>query len=219
MDTSKRDAWRGIRRSCGIAALALLALAWGACEADAQRLHGRSGAESRQARLANLAHGQRVTSRGVHYTLLPEVRAVRMARHSGDPQSTLSSIGEAGAEVLESKGGFLLFKTKPAMPTEAAAKLALPNGRASYPVAFDRRTGELGIVSGALRVTLRKMDGAPGLAGDFGVRLHRRYDRIKFAIFQAGPGQDIIAVAKKLAADPRVESADVEILTYFNVPQ
>ena len=218
MDTSKRDAWRGIRRGCHITALALLVLAWAAGEADAQRLRDRPGTGSRQARLANLVHGQRVTSRGMHYTLLPEVRAVRMARYAGDPRSMLNSIGMAGAEVLESKGGFLLFKTKPAVPTEASAKLALPNGRASYPVAFDRRTGELGIVSGALRVKLRNMDDAPGLAGDYGVRLYRRYDHIKFAIFQTGPGQDIFAVAQKLAADPRVESADAEILTYFNVP-
>ena len=185
----------------------------------AQRITPTEGELERQKMVATLLEGATVTAAGEEYVYLPEMRAVRSAKSSDSAEGTLAKLGIATAAVLDSKGGFVLYKVLEGTPIRSAMASAALKGTVEFPVVLNRRTGKLGIVSGSLVVKLKRMEEAEAIAATHGISLSRKYDRLGRAVFLVGQGTDMLAVEQAMADDARVESVQVEILENFNVPQ
>ena len=167
--------------------------------------------------LPQFTRGAAMISRGERYVILPEIHAV-LKFNSEDPQQFLVKIGFKGAEVLEVKGRFVVFKSSQSELNKSTPELASRGGKTIFPVVINERTGQFGVVTGAITVTLKDGRNAQAIRADHGVRLKGVYGHLGIAIYATEPGQDLTAKFQGLAADPRVEDAQVEILENFRVP-
>lgn len=197
--------------------IALLALLL----SPAAGLAGEKGAVTmaaleRQALVESLPKGQAFQSGGQEYQLLGGVRAVARPPEAGEKQ-VLETVGAAPADVLEAKGGFLVY-LEAAGAAPVAARRTTPLA-STLPVAVNKRTGGLGIVLGSLTVRLRDPATAEALARAHGLRLTFSAPHLSTAFYEVPQGQDIQAAAAELARDGRVASAEVEVKEHFAVPQ
>ena len=200
-----------------LAAMSIFTLISVSKDLGAQDLKQRDTSSRGMERFAVLVKGTEVTRQGERYVFLPEVRAVRQVGTFENPQLVLSSLGVEGDEVLGTKGGFIIYKATggPAQPVPALATL---NDGTVYPVVLNQRTGQLGIVSGMIAVKLPEMMDGDAVAQDHGIQLQSRYDHLGLAFYIVSIGEDVLSAAQALAADARVDSAEVEILEHFHVP-
>ena len=153
-------------------------------------------------------------SRG-QYRLLPEVHAVEHGASAETPQEALSRIGESGAQVLETKGRLVLFRSaqqKPAFVERFA-------GAAVFPTVVNTRTGTLGVLTGTLVVKPKKLADAAAIATSHGLENGKEYPHLRTVFYRAKAGTDIADAAAALQADARIESAYPEIIEYVRVPK
>ena len=202
---------------CILAAMSIFTLVSVANNLEAQELKQRETGSRGMERLAALVKGAELTRQGERYVILPEVRAVRQVATIENPQLALSSLGVQGDEVLETKGGFIIYKATGG-PVQSVAALATLDNGSVYPVVMNQRTGQLGIVSGMIAVKLTDMTDGDAVAQDHGIQLQSRFDHLGLAVYDVTIGEDVLAAAQALAADARVDSAEVEILEHFHVP-
>lgn len=76
----------------------------------------------------------------------------------------------------------------------------------------------LGILSGAIIVKPRNLADAMDLATAHDLVLLRSYDHLGIALFSVQKG-DLLAAAARLAADPKVVSAEVEVVEHIRTPK
>src|ERR1700704_2496744 len=75
------------------------------------RQAAKTKAAERAAMLETLQKGKRIKGSREQYRLLPEVHAVEHRTSAETPQQALARIGESGAQVLETKGRLVLFRS------------------------------------------------------------------------------------------------------------
>src|SRR5207247_9289709 len=153
-------------------------------------------------------------SRG-QYRVLPEVHAVEHKAPAETPQEALSRIGEGGAQVLETKGKLVLFRSaqqKPAFVERVA-------GATVYPTVVNTRTGTFGVLTGTLVVKPRSLADAAAIASSHGLEKGKEYPHLQTVFYRAKAGTDIADALAALQADARIESASPEIIEYVRVPK
>jgi len=175
-----------------------------------------TAALERQALLQSLPKGSPFRSGGQEYQIVGGVRAVARAPEAGERQA-LAAVGVVPADLLETKGSFLVYR-EAASAAPVAARTAAGLG-STLPVAVNRRTGGFGVVLGSLTVQLRDPAAAEALAREHGLRLTFSAPHLSTAFYQVPEGQDIQAAAAELARDARVTSAEIEVKEHFAVPQ
>lgn len=153
--------------------------------------------------------GLSITSNSQQYQILPGVRAAEI-KSNEQPQQALTRMG--GDKLIETKGSFVVFTAQ-----QSPASVTSVNGT-SYPAAYNPRTGGIGIVPGNLSVKLKNMRTAAAVAKDYGLDVVRVFAHLQTAFYRVKPGQDVVAVAAALAADARVESAEIEVIEHINAP-
>lgn len=193
-----------------ITLIALPKLAQAADRNIADRHEVSAAVAERATLMQTLSRGSTVTSNNQEYQILPGVRAVE-SRSNEQPQQTLTRMG--GGKLIETKGPFVVFSA----PDQSQASVTSVNGT-SYPTAFNPRTGGIGIVPGTLNVKLKNSANAAAIAADHGLEVVRVFAHLQTAFYRVKSGQDVVAVAAALAADARVESAEVEVIEHMNVP-
>jgi len=197
-----------------IVALALLLAAQASLAQEPPR-PAKARAAQRAAMLATLERGGPIQgSRGQYYHL-PGVLAVSRASSAETLEQALARVGAGGAEVLETKGRLVLFRS----PRRNAALVERVAGSSVYPTALNSRTGNLGVLTGTLVVQPRSMGDAAAIANSHGLDTAKEYPRIRFVFYRAKSGTDIAAAAAALQADPRVETAYPEIVEYVRTPK
>jgi hypothetical protein len=120
----------------------------------------------------------------------------------------------AAAELVEEKGPFAIFREGAAAATEATRA----GPAETHPVAVNERTGNLGVVPGTLVVRLREGSSAGELARAHGLSLDFHAAHLGTAFFRAPAGASLPAAAARLAADPRVRSAEIEVKEHLAEP-
>jgi hypothetical protein len=175
----------------------------------------KARAAERAAMLETLQKGKQILGSRGQYRFLPEVHAVEHRVSAETPQQALSRIGENGAQVLETKGRLVLFRSaqqKPAFVERVA-------GAAVYPTVVNAQTGTFGVLTGALIVKPRSMTDAAVIASRHGLEKGKEYPQLQTVFYRAKAGTDIADVAAALQADARIESAYPEIIEYVRVPK
>ena len=175
----------------------------------------KARAAERAAMLETLQKGKEIQGSRGQYRLLPEVHAVEHGASAETPQQALSRIGENGAQVLETKGRLVLFRSaqqKPAFVERFA-------GATVFPTVVNTRTGTLGVLTGTLVVKPKKLADAAAIASSHGLENGKEYPHLRTVFYRAKAGTDIADAAAALQADARIESAYPEIIEYVRVPK
>jgi hypothetical protein len=175
----------------------------------------KARAAERAAMLETLQKGKQIQGSRGQYRLLPEVHAVEHGVSAETPQEALSRVGESGAQVLETKGRLVLFRSaqqKPAFVERVA-------GTAVYPTVLNTRTGTFGVLTGTLVVKPKSMDDAAAIASSHGLEKAKEYPHLQTVFYRAKAGTDIADAAAALQADARIESAYPEIMEYVRTPK
>ncbi len=197
-----------------IAALALMLVAPAALAQEYQK-PAKAKAAERAAMLETLQKGKEIQGSRGQYRFLPEVHAVEHKASPETPQEALSRIGEGGAQVLETKGRLVLFRStqqKPAFVERVA-------GATIYPTVVNTRTGTLGVLTGTLVVKPKSMADAAAIASRHGLAEGKEYPHLRTVFYRVKANTDIADVAAALQADPRVENAYPEIIEYVRTPK
>jgi len=175
----------------------------------------KAKAAERAAMLETLQKGKQILGSRGQYRFLPEVHAVEHAASAETPQEALSRIGESGAQVLETKGRLVLFRSarqKPAFVERVA-------GATVYPTVVNTRTGTFGVLTGTLVVKPKMLADAAVIANSHGLEKGKEYPHLRTVFYRVKANTDIADVAAALQADPRVENAYPEIIEYVRLPK
>jgi len=172
------------------------------------------GASGRTAMVAGFERGKELKGSGAQYRQLPQVAAVAL---TGDetPEQALARIGEDGAQVVETKGKLLLFRS--AKPR--ALSVASTGDASVYPAVVNARTGSLGVLTGMLVVRPRSMADADAIAGSHGLEKVKAYPQLQTVFYRAKAGADIADASAALQADARIDIAYPEIIERVRVPK
>jgi uncharacterized protein len=175
----------------------------------------KARAAERAAMLETLQKGKEIQGSREQYRFLPEVHAMEHRVSAETPTEALSRIGESGAQVLETKGRLVLFRStqqKPAFVERVA-------GATIYPTVVNTRTGTLGVLTGTLVVKPKSMADAAAIASRHGLAEGKEYPHLRTVFYRVKANTDIADVAAALQADPRIESAYPEIIEYVRLPK
>jgi len=186
-----------------------------ACLAQESYKPAKAKAAERAAMLETLQKGKEIQGSRGQYRLLPEVRAVEHKAPGEAPQEALARAGEGGAQVLETKGRLVLFRStqqKPAFVERVA-------GAAVYPTVVNARTGTFGVLTGTLVVKPKRLADAAAIASSHGLEKGKEYPQLQTVFYRAKAGADIADALAALQADARIESAYPEIIEYVRVPK
>ena len=151
---------------------------------------------------------------GAQYQHLPQVGAVA-AGDGETAEQALARIGEVGAQVVETKGRIVLFRSAKARP----ASVASAGDSRVYPAVVNARTGALGVLTGSLVVRPKSMADADAIASAHGLEKVRAYPQLQTVFYRVKPGADIADASAALQADPRIEIASPEIIDRVRVPR
>jgi hypothetical protein len=192
-----------------------LALVAPVCVAQTYKNPADAGAPQRSAMLKSLERGKSLKGSRDVYQHLPQVFAVALANSSETPEQALARIGESGAQLVETKGRLLLFRSARAK----AALLQYPGGAGVFPTAVNARTGALGVLTGTLVVKPKNLSDADAIGASYALEKIKAYPELRTIFYRATAKIDIPDVAASLQADPRVESAYPEIIEHLRVPK
>ena len=196
-----------------IAALALVLVAPAVLAQEYQN-PAKARAAERAAMIETLQRGKQLKGSREQYQHLPQVFAVGLANSSETPEEAVART-ESGAQVLETKGKLVLFRStqqKPAFVETVA-------GATVYPTVLNTRTGTFGVLTGTLVVRPKKLADAAAIASSHGLEKGKEYRHLQTVFYRAKAGTDIADAAAALQADARIESAYPEIIEYVRVPK
>lgn len=172
-------------------------------------------AAERAAMLETLQRGKEIGGYREHYRFLPEVRAVEHRTSAETPRQAFARIGESGAQLMETKGRLVLFRSA----QQKAASVEGVGGSAVYPVVLNTRTGTFGVLTGILVVKPKSMADAAVIASSHGLEKGKEYPHLQTVFYRVKANTDIADAAAALQADPRVENAYPEIFEHVRLPQ
>lgn len=175
----------------------------------------KAAVAARAAMLGALQRGKEIKGSREQYRHLPEVYAVERKGSGETQQEALARIGESGAQVVETKGSLVLFRSirqKPAFVERVA-------GATVYPTVVNIRTGTLGVLIGTLVVKPKSLADAVAIANSHGLEKGKEYPHLQTVFYRAKGNTDIADVAAALQADPRIETAYPEIIEYVRSPK
>jgi hypothetical protein len=197
--------------------IAALALTLVALPAFAQKYKNQAATSTaeRSAMLKTLERGKQMNGNRDAYQHLPQVFAVGLANSSETPEQALARIGESGAQVVETKGRLVLFRSAQSKP----ALVQYPGGSGVFPTVVNARTGTLGVLTGNLIVKPKNMSDADAIAGIHGLEKSKAYPQLQTVFYKVKAKVDIADVSAALQADPRVESAYPEIIEHVRAPK
>ena len=173
------------------------------------------GATERAAMVKTLERGKSMKGSREQYQHLPQVFAVALLNSSETPEQAISRIGEGDAQVVETKGKLVLYRSAQTRPASVgrAAKTSV------YPTVVNARTGTLGVLTGTLIVKPKNMGDADAIASDHALEKAKAYPQLQTVFYKAKAGVDLADVSSALQADPRIESAYPEIIEHVRVPK
>jgi len=169
----------------------------------------------RAAIVETLQRGKQITVRNERYELLPEVLAVERKSREEPPGETLAPLGAGAAQIIETKGKLVLFRS---VPKEGAYVEQI--GRTTvYPAVLNSRSRAFGVLTGTVVVKPANMADAAGIANRYGLASVKEYPHLGTVLYRVKANVDIVDLVAVLRADPRIESAYPEIIEHVRVPK
>ena len=130
-------------------------------------------------------------------------------RDAANASSNLSSLSDGNLWTAQ-KGNYQLSIGQ--ATTSSSLSSTLSNDNVSYNlIAYNSRTGGIGIINGEIIVKLRPYYSALTIASTFNIDLISNFESISTAMYQVRKGQDIFSITNTLKGHPGVEFAELDI--------
>jgi hypothetical protein len=134
---------------------------------------------------------------------------------SETPEQAVARIGESGAQIVETKGKLVLFRST---QVKSAAVGSVGN-TSVLPAVVNARAGTLGVLTGTLIVRPKSMADADAIASSYGLEKVKAYPQLQTVFYRAKAGTDIADASAALQADARIEIAYPEVIEHVRVPK
>lgn len=169
------------------------------------------------AKFSGLSKGSELINSNRTYVFLPTVRAYVGAGRAEALEEALHRLGINAGTALEKKGNFLIINSPNNFKKMKLTKDS--QGILNFPVVMNADSGEIGVVSGEIKVKISDMQEADGLAMTHGLDIKGRIAAIGIVFLSTPQDSDITIVLQNLRKDPRVVRADLNIVENPNIPQ
>ena len=150
----------------------------------------------------------------VSYQHVPEIRAVLSTNSNETLQQINSKLNESGAQVVETKGNYVLLR----VPLMQAASLRSLGNSINYAVVLNKQNNNFGILTGIQVVVLRDIADTVMVASDYGMKMIKQFPHLRTVFFQVSPGIDLVNLTTELKTDLRIENTYPEILEHLFEP-
>lgn len=118
----------------------------------------------------------------------------------------------ADVEWSKKRGGYWVFRGPTADSQGSGALSNEEDVKAALPVVINPSTGRMGIVTGQILLTPRKMADLSAIVQDQGLELVQRFDHLSFASLKPRSNDRIFEKFERLQGDPRVKDVELDIL-------
>ena len=155
-----------------------------------------------------LASGVTFVNSQQEYQLILGGRAVNTNNNSN--VSSLSENSNSNNLWVGEQGPYLLsIAGNDTTTNSASASMANSNFNQ---IAYNPRSGQIGVIVGDIVVKLRPYYSAETIASTFNINLITSFDNIDTAIFRINPGQNIFTITEQLSGYVGVEFAEIDII-------
>lgn len=190
-----------------ILSLLMVLFLFSACNENAMAVKSKQPLPTEKQLLNDpLAKGDTFAVNREQYQLLPELYSMSQKQVKQQPVSD---------QLLQTKGNLNIYKSnrqrfRMSVQRDGDAK--------QFPVVLNKRTGNLGIVVGQIKVIPAKATDVEQLANQFDLTVERHYAHLNTAYLSVEPGQDILEITNRLKSDSRVKQASIEVIEHFRTP-
>jgi hypothetical protein len=160
-----------------------------------------------------LASGVTFSNSQQEYQLILGGRAVNQNNINSNA-SSLSSASNSNSLWTGEQGNFQLSIVGNDTSTNSATA-SMANSNFNQ-IAYNPRSGKIGVIIGDIVVKLRPYYSAETIASTFNIDLITSFDDIRTAIFRINPGQNIFTIAEQLSGYVGVEFAEIDIIDNSN---
>ena len=160
-----------------------------------------------------LASGVTFSNSQQEYQLILGGRAVNQNNINSNA-SSLSSASNSNSLWTGEQGNFQLSIVGNDTSTNSASA-SMANSNFNQ-IAYNPRSGKIGVIIGDIVVKLRPYYSAETIASTFNIDLITSFDDIRTAIFRINPGQNIFTIAEQLSGYVGVEFAEIDIIDNSN---
>jgi|TARA_B110000967_G_C18875019_1_gene557782 hypothetical protein len=130
-------------------------------------------------------------------------------RNASNAPSNSSSLSDGNLWAAQ-KGNYQLSIGQ--ATTSSSLSSTLSNDNVNYNlIAYNSRTGGIGIINGEIIVKLRPYYNALTIASTFNIDLISNFESISTAMYQVRKGQNIFSITNTLKGHPGVEFAELDI--------
>ena len=154
-------------------------------------------------------------SNSVQYQLISGGRAVR----EGVTASALSAsqVGMQSKPLWEGTNGAFELSISSQTAAQQSAQ-ALSSGSNYNQIAYNPRTGGIGVITGQIIVSYTDNFDAEAIGLSYSMQLVQDFAHLKTAFYTVNSGQDIFLITNSLNQSGLVSKAEVEVIENFAVP-
>tara|TARA_B110001469_G_C9561759_1_gene278659 strand:- start:190 stop:810 length:621 start_codon:yes stop_codon:yes gene_type:complete len=157
-----------------------------------------------------LASGVTFLNSQEEYQLILGGRAFNKNNNINSNTSSLSGNANSNNLWTGEQGSFLLSIVGNDTSTNSASA-SMANSNFNQ-IAYNPRSGQIGVIIGDIVVKLRPYYRAETIANIFNINLITSFENINTAIFRIKPGQNIFTIAEQLSGYVGVEFAEIDII-------
>ena len=157
-----------------------------------------------------LASGVTFLNSQEEYQLILGGRAFNKNNNINSNTSSLSGNANSNNLWTGEQGSFLLSIVGNDTTTNSASA-SMANSNFNQ-IAYNPRSGQIGVIIGDIIVKLRPYYRAETIANIFNINLITSFENINTAIFRIKPGQNIFTIAEQLSGYVGVEFAEIDII-------
>jgi len=161
-----------------------------------------------------LASGVTFLNSQEEYQLILGGRAFNKNNNINSNTSSLSGNANSNNLWTGEQGSFLLSIVGNDTTTNSASA-SMANSNFNQ-IAYNPRSGQIGVIIGDIVVKLRPYYRAETIANIFNINLITSFENINTAIFRIKPGQNIFTIAEQLSGYVGVEFAEIDIIDNLN---
>jgi|TARA_B110000261_G_C13073637_1_gene353177 hypothetical protein len=161
-----------------------------------------------------LASGVTFLNSQEEYQLILGGRAFNKNNNINSNTSSLSGNANSNNLWTGEQGSFLLSIVGNDTTTNSASA-SMANSNFNQ-IAYNPRSGQIGVIIGDIIVKLRPYYRAETIANIFNINLITSFENINTAIFRIKPGQNIFTIAEQLSGYVGVEFAEIDIIDNLN---
>ena len=170
----------------------------------------------------NYVFGQETRFENQRYFIIQDLFAIREKNISPQFRKLGNSPSLSGRtiqnktenELIQNKGGFSIFERE----SSGSLQSSTSSSRENYPVVYNPRTNNLGIVLGNSVVKVTDLSEIGVISKKYNLQILRTFPHLNTAILKSSDPSEIISINERISLEDGVTSSEVEILENAYIP-